>query len=132
MVENMNITKELNDASEVAVRQVFVEWSQHLEETGGEYLLDTKDKSFGFTAADLTLAALAYPLLHPPELCDWCVSDERLLPAALTELKKELLPTKAGQHVLKIYKQHRIPAGDKVVSMKYADRSKSFWASRKK
>lgn len=134
MRTNMGINKELSDASAVTVRTVFMEWSKRLEETGGEYLLDTKEKSFGFTAADLTLAALAFPLFQPPQVRDWCFNHEPV-PDALKDMRNELIATKAGQHVLKIYKQHRIPDGgggdEDFVTMKYADRSKWFWASRK-
>lgn len=125
MMKSMGIDKESSDASEASIRQVFAEWSNQLENNGGKYLLDTKDeKSYGFTAADLTFAALAYPLLQPPEMKEWLVSNEKL-PLVLQNMTKELQATKAGQHALKIYRENRLPDGSKFVTMKYADRSKS-------
>lgn len=94
--------------SEAALRSVFAEYSKKLEESGGEYLLDTKDMSYGFTAADLTLAALSFPYMSPPEMELWNV-DDGLMPDEVVAMKKELRATTAGKHALKIYKKHRLP-----------------------
>jgi glutathione S-transferase len=97
-------------ASVAAVRQVFHELSKHLTENGGEYLMDTKNRSYGFTAADLTFAALSYVLIRPPEMNDFS-ADESELPPELVALGNELRATTAGQHALKMYKQHRLGPG---------------------
>ena len=96
-------------ASQAAIRKVFDELSSRLEKNGGAYLMDTPNKSYGFTAADLTLAALAYPLLFPPEMANLMLNESEL-PPELVSLSHELQATKAGQHALKMYKEHRIPA----------------------
>ena len=112
-------------ASMKALREVFAEWSERLEASGGEYLLDTKEISYGFTAADLTLAALAFPLVRPPEMEDWLVSTDKL-PSEWNEISRELSATTLGKHALKVYEKHRIAGNEKRVTMKYADRSKSI------
>ena len=111
------------EASVKELRELFAEWSGRLEDSGGEYLLDTKQKTYGFTAADLTFAALAYPLLRPAELAAWLVEMEEL-PPEINAMTRELRATKAGQHALKIYAKHRLRDGSKFVSMKYMDRTK--------
>jgi glutathione S-transferase len=124
MVKALGVSKEASLASAEAIRAVFAEWSKRLDETGGEYLLDTKTASYGFTAADLAFAALASPLIFPPERKDWQIPLEDL-PPGLRDMHHELAATTAGQHVLKIYAKHRLPKGETVVAMKYADRSKN-------
>lgn len=128
ILKGLGITKESSEASAKALREIFAEMSKRLEENGGEYLLDTKTKSYGFTAADLTLAALASPLIRVPELKNWQIP-EGDLPPELINMGNELKTTKAGQHVLKIYAKHRLPKGQQFVEMKYADRSKVHFSS---
>lgn len=59
-----------------------------------------------FSAADLTFASLAAPVLFPPEygasLCD--LTD---LDPGFQQIVAELRATVAGQHALKMYKLHR-------------------------
>lgn len=128
MKKALGIHTESYLASMEALREVFAELSEHLDQSGGEYLLDTDEKSYGFTAADLTLAALAYPLVRPPEMKNWLVSMDKL-PPELNELTKELQATTLGQHVLKVYRKHRVPNNEEFVIMKHADRSKSILPS---
>jgi hypothetical protein len=116
------------EASVKELRELFAEWSGRLEDSGGEYLLDTKQKTYGFTAADLTFAALAYPLLRPAELAAWLVEMEEL-PPEINAMTRELRATKAGQHALKIYAKHRLRDGSKIVSMKCMDRTRSVLPS---
>ena len=124
MLKALGVHRDASEASETAIRQVFAEWSLRLEETGGAYLLDSSKKtSYGFTAADLTFAALASPLIRPPELKNWQFPLEDA-PPLLRKLSKEMAATTAGQHVLKIYAKHRLPNGEPYVMMKSADRSK--------
>ncbi|CAB9506806.1 expressed unknown protein [Seminavis robusta] len=99
--------------SEEQVRQVFVELSEKLEQAKSAspdnkevYLMDTPTKQYGFTAADLSFAALVYFLLRPPEMGPFHVplTDS---PPLLVALHRELMNTTAGQHILKVYRQHR-------------------------
>jgi len=102
----MNITDEMGAKSENEVRRVFDEMSALLGKNGGEYLMDTPSKKYGFTAADLTLSALVYFLIRPPEMNAMSILDEEIPPNVL-ELGNELRETPAGKHVLKMYKLHR-------------------------
>jgi glutathione S-transferase len=111
-------------ASVLAIRQVFCDLSKRLEENGREYLMDTKTKSFGFTAADLTFAALSYPLIRPMEMMDF-FSDDAELPPELVLLGNELRATTAGQHALKIYKRHRLAPGCTQVEIKTTGRDRN-------
>ena len=127
ILEALSITEEAAEASAQTMRDVFAEASKQLEESGREYLLDTKTESFGFTAADLTLAALSYPYIKPKEMNFW-VSDPADTPDQVNELADELRATPAGQHVLKIYEKHRIVGTDDgEVTMKHAKRDKYPW-----
>jgi len=104
----------VNDTTAAASRneiiQVFEQVSKRLEENGGEYLMDTRQTSFGFTAADVTFASLSYPLLRPAEMANFAVMDDSQLALELVMIGEQLNETTAGKHVLKMYKQHRIPA----------------------
>jgi glutathione S-transferase len=59
-----------------------------------------------FTAADLTFAALAAPLVMPREYAKRFGGAERL-PSALAALRDEVLATKAGAFALRIYETYR-------------------------
>lgn len=59
-----------------------------------------------FTAADLTFASLAGPLVMPPQYpLGWPAPDT--LPHPLRELVARALDTRSGQHVLAMYARHR-------------------------
>lgn len=59
-----------------------------------------------FSAADLTFASLAGPLVMPPQYpLGW--PDAETLPAPLRELVQRALDTRSGQHVLATYARHR-------------------------
>jgi hypothetical protein len=124
---NLQINTESAEASTTELRTIFTEMSALLEESGGQYLMDQAGKpSFGFTAVDLTFAALSYPFLRPPEMYHWLIA-ERDVPVELASLSKELASTKAGQHALKMYKLHRpVDKESGVAVMKYANRERSF------
>jgi glutathione S-transferase len=138
MKKGIHINSETAAASETAIRSMFAELSARLED-GREYLLDDDysktRKSHGFTAADLTLAALAYPLIRPPEMSFWTFNNDDQLPPALVSLCQEMAQTTAGKHVLKMYLKHR-PVHKKengvngtggIVVMKGAKRDKYPW-----
>jgi glutathione S-transferase len=59
-----------------------------------------------FTAADLTFAALMGPLVMPPAYAKWFGGDARL-PAPLAALREEVLATRAGAFVVRIYETYR-------------------------
>lgn len=99
-------------------RQVFKEASAMLTGEGeGEgngtqrkYLLGGER----MTAADLTFAALAYPLVNPPAFASLGLSGPNASPwtAKLADQVAEFRATPAGQHVLRLYAEERIPAGE--------------------
>lgn len=82
------------------VRATFARVSELLAD-GRQYLVgDT------FGAADLTFAALAAPVLFPPEHpIEWSVEDQR--PPEVRALTNELRETPAGRHGLRMYRDHR-------------------------
>jgi hypothetical protein len=136
----VRVTQEGSDASVIAVRECFAEISAKLEASGGEYILDTPTQSYGFTAADLTFAANAALILCPPELENLYGRGEEevgedtdtMEEHVLLQLRKELLPTRAGQHVLTMYQKHRLSReerdkGNGKVCFKTVDRNKYPW-----
>ena len=114
MKKAMKINKESAQQSLESIRKTFSQLSNKLAIPGNgdvrkrDYLMDTDDKSHGLTSADLTLCALAAPLLAPPETEAISIHYDKLIPNEILDLKKELLKTLAGQHVLGIYRQHRL------------------------
>jgi hypothetical protein len=117
----MNVTPKGIAASEKEILQLFNDMSAKLEATGSNegYLMDAPNLNFGFTAADLAFAALAYPYIRPEcMLQDWLLPEEEL-PPRLVEFCHKLRQTRAGQHVLRIYERHRpVDALDHQVHMK--------------
>ena len=113
MKRAMKINKQSAHTSLQSMRGVFAKLSHQLTivENGHvrkrHYLMDTTEISYGLTSADLTLCALAAPLLAPPETHEFYVHHDSLFPKEILEAKQELLQTLAGQHVLHIYRQHR-------------------------
>jgi len=108
MLKAMNITQENAQLSEQILVDIFDQVSQTLETNGGDYLLysDTITKTPSFTAADLTFAALASPIVMPKELL--CFNDRgKSTPPHLLQLSNTLRNTRAGQHVLTMYHRHR-------------------------
>ena len=95
--------EELGEASGREIRKVFEQLSQRLDSNGGEYLLGAEH---GFTAADLSLAALSYFILRPPEMGPLLI-DESEMPRELVELGHDLRGTAAGKHALRMYREHR-------------------------
>jgi glutathione S-transferase len=128
MRKSLKINDEFAEASTKELRAVFADVSSKLEASGGPYLMDQKGKkSYGFTAADLTFAALAYPFLRPPEMKHWLLAEEDV-PVEIDSLSQELAATRAGAHVLKIYREHRpVDKESGVAVMKYADRNRTFF-----
>jgi glutathione S-transferase len=118
----MNISDTSAEKSKEMVRQVFAQVSVRLQQSGGDYLMDsgntgTPATKFGFTAADLTFAALVYPLMRPPEMSHFLIAEDDRFPPDVIAFCRELRETKAGKHALKMYAQHRpvSPSDGKVV-----------------
>jgi glutathione S-transferase len=124
LVNLMNISDGTLEASENELRKVFAELSDRLEKNGGEYLMDTPNRKFGFTAADLTLASLVYFIVRPPEVEPLMLSDDEF-PPKLLELFNELAASKAGQHVLKVYKKHRPVDGQGKIVLKNVNQNRN-------
>jgi glutathione S-transferase len=118
---------QINDASVAlslaTIQEIFASATKTLEKQS--YLVDPNQ----FTAADLTFAALASPLMRPPELRAFQGRDENLPPDVM-EFIRELRTTRAGQHALKMYREHRYPVGGpggRVVRIKGAGRNRIPW-----
>ncbi|MCC6619721.1 MAG: glutathione S-transferase N-terminal domain-containing protein [Deltaproteobacteria bacterium] len=104
LVASLKLTPTGAGRSTEKVRAIFAEVSTRLAD-GRRYLIgDT------FTAADLTLAALAAPLLYPPgHPIRWPDEGER--PPAIRALSEELRGTPAGAFALRMYAEHRPARG---------------------
>ena len=99
------------DVAKESLKQVFEEISQRLKNNGGKYIMDTPTKSYGFTAIDLTFASLASVLIRPPELRAFqCETNQ--LPPHVVDFANELTSTEAGQHTLRMYREHRFGTFD--------------------
>ena len=82
------------------VRETFARLEPALGQT--KYLAGER-----FTLADLTLAALASPLLAPPEHPILGGARRVTAPAAFAALREELSSTPVGRHALHVYRDHR-------------------------
>jgi len=126
----LKINKQTCQASVETLHRVFDEVSKKLEQASNRnnlepYIMDSDLvktgtwSSFGFTAVDLSFAALTAPLLRPESFApNFSAVKEEELPQELVELKNKLLETIAGQHVLRMYEKHRPKGINGVVEMK--------------
>ena len=64
-----------------------------------------------FSRADLTLAALAAPTWRPPEHPTYWPPDE-LYPHEITAFRARFAMTRTREHVLRMYREHRLPKLD--------------------
>ena len=64
-----------------------------------------------FSRADLTLAALAAPTWRPPEHSTHWPPDE-LYPDEITTFRARFVKTRTREHVLRMYREHRLPKLD--------------------
>ena len=85
--------------SETRMRDLFARMSEKL--ATHKYLVGDH-----FTLADLTFASLATPVIAPSEH-PLIGANPIARPEALTDFREELLGTPAGQHVLRVYREHR-------------------------
>jgi glutathione S-transferase len=96
----LEITPATAARSEAAVRATFDEVAERLDD-GRPYLCGER-----FSAADLTFAALAAPLLMPPGYGVPLPQPEEL-PAAMAATVRELREHPAGAHALKMFREER-------------------------
>jgi glutathione S-transferase len=96
----LDVTPATAAQSEAEVRAVFDEVARRLDD-GRPYLCGER-----FSAADLTFAALAAPLLMPPEYgVPLPPPDE--LPATMATTVRELRAHPAGAHALRMFREER-------------------------
>ena len=104
IVEIYNCRESCIPNAQACLREVFARVSRHLSH-GERYLFADR-----FTAADLTFASLAWPVIFPPA---WEESGLFLpyakLPTRWRSLVDELRSTPAGRHALRMYEEHRFP-----------------------
>ncbi len=96
----LDVTPATADASEVQVRAIFDDVGECLAD-GRRYLCGAR-----FTAADLTFAALAAPMLLPPEYGVQLPRPEEIPPYAASVVR-ELRAHPAGVHALALFADER-------------------------
>eukprot|EP00038_Savillea_parva_P009685 m.185176 g.185176 ORF g.185176 m.185176 type:complete len:285 (+) comp16367_c0_seq1:173-1027(+) len=101
MMAGMNLPDALPECM-TTVDAVFERVSALLED-GRKYMCGTPE----MTAADITFAALAYPLVLPDEMARVFVSWTDALPDAFRAEVRRRRETKAGQFVLRLYAEER-------------------------
>ena len=102
--KGLRITPDGAQRSILKLRGIFSEVDKLLAD-GRQYLVDDR-----FTAADLTFAALASPVLLPERgIAAYPAVDD--LPGAMREAVERLRDTKAGRFALRMYAQERWCAG---------------------
>ena len=81
----------------------------------GDWLAPGQDYLVGdrFTAADLTFAALAAPVLFPPEY-GFKLPPLDQLPKEITSIIQSLRETSAGAYGLRLYKDHRCGSKERI------------------
>jgi len=103
IIKSMNITHETSQVAREEIIKVFGRVSNQLED-GREYLCDGTDRK-GFTAVDLTFAALAGPIVMPKEVSA-LYQDPKNMPDKLYSLYAEVRCTLAAKHCRKMYHKH--------------------------
>ena len=95
-----NITPETKDSALQDIREIFALVSQQLD-ADSQYLAGDR-----LSAADITFAALASPLLRPPNHPIYSQLSTKMPPerAAIVE---ELRSTSAGELAMRLYQEHR-------------------------
>ncbi len=96
---NYRVSRETAARAEARVRATFARLGEAARDGG--YLVGER-----FTLADLTFAALAAPLLGPPEHPVMGRLAGKL-PPGIAPLSAELRDTPAGRHALRVYRDHR-------------------------
>ncbi len=100
MQKGMNITPETSARSSARIDEIFKQVGERLSD-GRRYLIgDT------FTAADLTFAALAAPVVYPAAY-GFPMPPLEEVPVALREIIETLRATPAGRFALRLYEEER-------------------------
>jgi glutathione S-transferase len=99
----MNVTEQASLASRDRMRRVFDEVGRRLGD-GRPFLLGDR-----FGAADITFAALAAPMVVPPEHPRFRVNVETV-PADLAAEHREVASSPAAEFVRRLYRDHRATA----------------------
>lgn len=103
--EGMKIHQQPSLISKQHIDEVFDTVNKKLEAHGGLYLFNTNYP----TAADITFAALAYPMIFPSECDDLIIPyDSNVMSHELYEQVKTYREQPAGKFVLRMYEQHRL------------------------
>ena len=103
--KGMQVEEQPSLASKQHIDQVFAKVNQMLDEHDGLYLLNTAHP----TAADVTFAALAYPMIFPPQ-CDELIVDydPNRMSREFYEQVTNYRAQRAGKFVLQMYQNDRI------------------------
>ena len=105
LTKGLNIEREASLIAKQRVDEAFEKVNCKLEEHGGLYLFNTTYP----TAADLTFAALAYPMVLPPECDDLIVPyDINVISRQFYDETTSYRQQRAGKFVLQMYEKHRI------------------------
>jgi len=105
VTKGMNVQEQPSLISKQHVDEVFEKVNQKLEEHGGLYLFNTNYP----TAADLTFASLAYPMIFPSQCDDLIITyDPNVMSRQLYEQVTIYREQKAGKLVLRMYEQDRL------------------------
>eukprot|EP00123_Amoebidium_parasiticum_P020358 comp4835_c0_seq1/m.954 comp4835_c0_seq1/g.954 ORF comp4835_c0_seq1/g.954 comp4835_c0_seq1/m.954 type:complete len:265 (-) comp4835_c0_seq1:125-919(-) len=102
MMKIMRINEENMKSDLVMVRQIFAEVGEQLEKNGTGFMFGDS-----FTAADVTFASLAAPLVTTSGDYASLVPDTSELPVELKKIIDELTATRAGQHAVEMFRNHR-------------------------
>ena len=104
LTKGLNIEREASLIAKQRVDEVFEKVNQKLEEHGGLYLCNTNYP----TAVDYTFAALAYPMIFPPECDDLIIPyDVNVMSRQFYDDVTHYRQQRAGKFVLRMYEQHR-------------------------
>ena len=100
----MSVTPESCEMSRTEILRVFDSVGNRLENNGsGRYIIGDR-----FTAADLSFASLASPLLLNLREFEYLSCGRRdQFPRELKEMSKRLMSTRAGEHVVECYRKYR-------------------------
>jgi hypothetical protein len=105
VTKGINIQEQPSLISKQHIDEVFEKVNQKLEEHGGLYILNTNYP----TAADLTFASLAYPMIFPPECDDLIITyDPNVMSRELYDQVTVYREQQAGKLVLRMYEKDRI------------------------
>lgn len=103
-LSRMDLSPERASKSYSRIVKEFDAVAERLEQQGSDYILDGR-----FTAADLSFAAMASPMLFPQphEGFAGYLPPVEVLPDALQQQVRQLRAHPAGQHAMRMFRWHR-------------------------